>query len=142
VLANLGSDPHLCGHRTIVVADDNPVMRCLIKATLADDRLEILEAADGTATLAFVADHHPMLVILDGRMPAPDGFAVCNAIKSDPNLEDIVVVMVTANPGDESLALHAGANAHLTKPYSPLGLLQIIDELLPAALIQRLPSGR
>ncbi len=116
--------------QTVLVADDDPFMRALIVATLAPENYEVHEAGTGAEALALVEEHHPSLTILDARMPAPDGFVVCETIKSNPELSDILVIMVTANPADETGAREAGADRYISKPFSPLKLLQTIEQLL------------
>ena len=65
-------------------------------------------------------------------MPRPDGLTICKAIKSDPNLRDITVVMLTAKgqEHDRAAGLTAGADEYLTKPFSPLELLSLVDRVL------------
>jgi CheY-like chemotaxis protein len=120
--------------RTILVADDEELMRTLIAATLSSGEFVVLEAETGDVALDLVRSEHPDLVLLDQRMPGLDGVAVCQAIKADPALANVRVVMVTAHPEDEARARTAGADGFLTKPYSPLQLLETIDALLPGDL--------
>jgi CheY-like chemotaxis protein len=116
--------------RTVLVADDDPFIRALIMATLAPETYEVIEAWTGAYALELVYEHHPRLVILDRDMPGPDGLSVCAQIKGDPDLRDVLVVMVTGNPGDEEAALAAGADRYLSKPFSPLDLIKTIDLLI------------
>jgi CheY-like chemotaxis protein len=119
--------------RTVLIADDDPFMRALIAATLSPENYELLEAGTGSYALEIVKEHHPSLVILDQRMPGTDGLTVCERIKRDPALQDIRVLMVTGYPLDEAQAQGAGADHCLSKPFSPLELLQTIDALLLGA---------
>jgi CheY-like chemotaxis protein len=118
------------GVHTVIVADDDPFMRALIMATLSPESYDVLEAGTGSYALEMVREYHPTLVILDQRMPDPDGFTVCKEIKGDPELQDILVIMVTANPDDEPQARAAGADRYLSKPFRPLALLSTIDQLV------------
>jgi CheY-like chemotaxis protein len=114
----------------VLVVDDEPIMRALIAATLSAENYDIIEAGGGAEALTLTASHHPTLLILDARIPAPDGFTVCEEIKHDPALAATLVIMVTANASDEPRAVQAGADGYLSKPFSPLGLLNTIDGLL------------
>jgi two-component system cell cycle response regulator len=118
------------GLRAVLIADDEALMRALVAATLSPETYELLEAATGTEALESARTHHPNLAILDRRMPEQDGIAVCAAIKADPELRDIQVIMVTGSPTDEAEARAAGADAYLSKPFSPVELLATIYGLL------------
>ena len=103
-LANLGSTGRLLRRRIeqqapglhiVLIADDEPFMRALLTATLSPESYVVLEAATGSETLRLVRTEHPDLVILDVRMPAPDGIAVCRQLKADPTTRDVKVILVT-----------------------------------------------
>jgi two-component system chemotaxis response regulator CheY len=116
-------------NRTVLIADDDPSLRLLVTTTLAGDEYTIIEAENGVEALLMTKAQHPMLVLLDVNMPALDGLEVCRRIKSDPELEDIKVIMLTgaAQPSDEEAGRAAGADTYLTKPFRPLELLKLID---------------
>jgi CheY-like chemotaxis protein len=117
--------PHL-----ILVADDDPLLRALLSLTLSSENYDVREASTGAEAIAVARSEQPALVVLDRHMPDPDGITVCKTIKDDPVLQQIWVIMVTADPGDEQPALAAGADEYLNKPFSPSELLQRIDYLL------------
>jgi len=119
------------GLRFVLIVDDESLMRALISATLSPESYKVIEAADGTTALHMIREHRPTLVILDQRIPAPDGFTVCKAVKQDPELRATLVIMLTGFPSDEPLATAAGADVYLSKPFSPRRLLEIVDALLP-----------
>ena len=119
--------------KKILLADDEPAVRRLVMATLADEsRYQILEAGDGAQALALARAERPALVLLDVNMPEMDGFEVCRALKSDAATRTIVVVMLTAmaQPADRERGLAAGADGFFTKPFSPLALLEKVEEVL------------
>jgi CheY-like chemotaxis protein len=116
--------------RLVLVADDEPFTRALLSATLSPENYEVIEASTGAEALDLIRAHHPTLVVLDARMPEPNGFVICKHIKSDPALQDIRVIMVTGDPDDETQAQAAGADRYLSKPFSPLELLKTIEVLL------------
>ena len=119
--------------KKILLADDEAAVRRLVTATLADEtRYQILEAGDGVEALSMARAEHPALLLLDVNMPEMDGFEVCKALKSDPATRSIVVVMLTAmaQPADRERGLSAGADGFFTKPFSPLALLEKVEEVL------------
>ncbi len=119
--------------KKILLADDEPAVRRLVTATLADEsRYLILEAGDGAEALALARSERPALLLLDANMPQPDGFEVCRALKADPDTQDIVVVMLTAlaQTADRERGMAAGADGFFTKPFSPLALLEKVEEVL------------
>jgi CheY-like chemotaxis protein len=114
--------------RQILVADDDPAVRELLAATLDADSFAIVEARDVVEAVAMLADA-PVLVILDWRFPGGGGEVVLAAAKErDP---DLPVVVLT---GDRTLETRAcvetgGADAFITKPFSPLELLATVERL-------------
>ncbi len=113
-----------------LVIDRNWAIRRLICELLFSERYRVLECDSAACAIELMREHHPAVVILDGRIADPDGFAMCELIRRDPELRDIRVVMVTSEPRDCSRALAAGADRYLSKPFNPVRLLQTIDELL------------
>jgi two-component system, OmpR family, phosphate regulon response regulator PhoB len=118
------------GLQSVLVADDESLMRALICATLSPESYELYEAATGAEAVRLLEKHRPTLVILDQRMPPPDGLEICCSIRVNPALKGMLIIMVTAYPEDEAPALAAGADAYLNKPFSPVELLATIDGLL------------
>ena len=118
--------------RTVLIADDDASMRLLVSTTLADDSLELLEAQDGLQALALARKKRPHLILLDVAMPGLTGLEVCRALRADPPTARVPVVMLTAQgqESDRERGLAAGATAYLTKPFSPLQLLQLVEDLL------------
>ncbi len=115
--------------KKILVVDDNPDIRRLLRLSL-EDPYEILEAEDGPSALALVRQHLPGLVILDIMMPgAIDGLQVLERIKQTPELQHILVIMLTARgqSRDFQFGMQKGADAYFVKPFSPLVLLQWIS---------------
>jgi two-component system chemotaxis response regulator CheY len=116
----------------VLIVDDDEFIRKLIATTLEDvARLELHEAADGLAALDMARRERPALVFLDVDMPGLDGISVCKRLREDESTREATIVMLTAAHGDgvESLAEEAGADLFLTKPFSPLDLLRLVDRL-------------
>ena len=120
---------------TILVADDEEPIVELIRITLEDPGLRIVEAYDGAAALALALATGPDLALLDVRMPKLDGLEVCRQLRAMPECAHTRVVLLTAagQAEDRALGLAAGAHEDLTKPCSPLGLIALVKSLLPEA---------
>jgi PAS domain S-box-containing protein len=104
--------------KRVLVADDNPAGRELVRESLMDHVSSIIEAADGREALDKIRETRPDLVLLDIQMPEMDGYAVLREIRSDPALQSLRVVALTAfaMQGDRERALDAGFDDYLTKP--------------------------
>ncbi|MBV9413406.1 MAG: response regulator [Solirubrobacterales bacterium] len=116
----------------VLIVDDDQFIRKLIATTLEDvSEFELREAADGVEALEVAAHERPSLVFLDVDMPRLDGIEVCRRLRDDDPAGDLTIVMLTAAHGDsvESDAEQAGADLFLTKPFSPLELLRLVDQL-------------
>lgn len=118
-------------HRILIV-DDEPHIVELVRVCLEDPGFEILEARDGETGLAMARQILPDVVLLDVMMPRMDGYAVCRALKEDPRTSAIPVVMLTAKglEADRQRGLEAGADAYLSKPFSPTKLNAQVREHL------------
>ena len=122
----------------ILIAEDDPTVRALIQMTLDSGASEILEVEDGKAALEVAHRDLPELIFLDWSMPGSDGLAVCRALREHPRTADIKIVMLTARSDaeDRAAGLDAGADDYITKPFSPVQLLdKVIEVLGPDALI-------
>jgi two-component system, cell cycle response regulator DivK len=118
----------------VLVADDNPVMRELVREILESPDRQIEEAADGGEALKSIEKTRPDLVLLDIQMPVLDGFAVLKQLRGDPRFAGLPVVAITAYAmqGDRSSALAAGFDDYLTKPIRASVLRKRVSELLQA----------
>ena len=116
---------------TVLIVDDDPLIRRLVATTLEDVAgFELREAADGEEALA-AGREGAALVFLDIDMPGMNGIEACRALRALPSTADATIVMLTAAGGDdaEREAADAGADLFLTKPFSPLALLSLVDSL-------------
>lgn len=105
--------------RYIFIADDDRLMCELIARALGDDGHEAKFAVDGARALAALKGRRPDLLILDANMPVVDGFAVLQALKADPALRTLPVLMLTGRRSEEDVRrAHAlGAGAYIVKPF-------------------------
>lgn len=117
--------------RKLLIADDEPGVRSLVRMTLESDAYQILEASDGDEALMLALEHRPELILLDVSMPGLSGLQVCRMLKENPSTSSISVVMLTAMDQDidKAWGKAAGADEYFTKPFSPLALLRKVDEI-------------
>lgn len=122
---------------TILVVDDEPPILELVRFTLEDERIRVLEANDGVKALEAARAARPDLILLDVQMPRLDGLEVCRRLRADASLAGTRIVMLTAagQDADRARGLAAGADEYLTKPFSPLALFTLVRSLLPEATL-------
>ncbi len=120
------------GRHTILVADDEAVLRALIRATLSSAGYDVLEAADGDEALELARSARPDLIVLDVMMPRRSGLDVLREVRADPELAATPVVMLTTRTraADRNAGAEADADRFLTKPFSPRELSETVAELL------------
>ena len=112
---------------TVLVIDDESAVRETVTRTLTADGIRVVGAADGEAGLRAARDIHPDLIILDVMMPKMDGWAVLTALKADPEVADIPVVMLTMI-NDADLGYVLGASEYLNKPIDRERLINVIGK--------------
>jgi DNA-binding response OmpR family regulator len=118
--------------KTILLADDHPDIRRLIRITLGKG-FNILEAEDGVSALEMVRRQKPDIVVLDVMMPGElDGLQVLDAIRADAELCRTRVILVTARgqAANQEEGLRRGADGYFVKPFSPLQLVAAINAAL------------
>jgi DNA-binding response OmpR family regulator len=103
---------------TVLVVDDEPIVRDVVVRYLKRDGFDTLEAADGDSARKLIEDAEPELVVLDVMLPGTDGLALCRWIRSRG---DLPVIMLTARgeEADRIIGLELGADDYVTKPFSP-----------------------
>lgn len=118
--------------KTVLLVDSEQSLRLLLRATLGTEHFDIVEAADGEEALMLARAVRPDLVILDIELPGTDGFRVCQMIRSDPELSDRPIVMLTAwtQPAARERGVQLGVARYITKPFSPFRLVETVHELL------------
>jgi CheY-like chemotaxis protein len=116
-----------------MIIDDEIHMRRLINRMLSGAGFHVIEAASGREALDLLTNgvNKPDLITSDISMPDMDGFEILEAIKANPNLADIPIVMLTAmgQLSDANRAKEMGAIEFITKPFSALSLIGIIRKL-------------
>jgi PAS domain S-box-containing protein len=119
------------GAPTVLVIDDEPSVHELMSRALAAEGIRVATALDGEAGLRVAREIHPCLIFLDVLMPKMDGWAVLTALKADPHLADIPVVMLTIT-SDKDMGFLLGASEFLTKPIDRDRLGSLIKRYRPA----------
>ena len=116
----------------VLIADDEPHILLSLEFLLQRAGYETLTASDGLQTLKQVRELRPDIVLLDIMMPNHDGYEVCRAIKTDPELGGTPIVLLSAKGQDVEVlkGLDLGAAAYVTKPFGNAGLLEVIRAVL------------
>lgn len=118
--------------RAVLIVDDDPFIRRLIVTTLEGvSTFRLHQASDGEQAVQAARRESPRLVFLDIDMPRLDGIEACRQMRAEPAMAGARIVMLTASADDSarSRAAAAGADRFLTKPFSPLDLLRLVDDL-------------
>ncbi|MDO7906740.1 response regulator [Paenibacillus sp. JX-17] len=119
----------------ILIAEDEAALRFLLTETLEDEGYEVAEAEDGRAALELLAGETYDLIILDYMMPEHTGIEVCERLRSGdgPNSgKPVILLTAKAQEQDRKRAEQVGVSRYIAKPFSPLQLLDEIEELLSA----------
>ncbi len=116
----------------ILIADDDPDLRDILRSILEPAGFAVVEAADGAVALEAVRSQRPDLVILDFTMPGLTGPQVCEQLKEDTFLQHIPVIMLTGKSEvqDKVFGISAGADDYLVKPFEPQELLARVQMVL------------
>ena len=119
--------------KRILVVEDQPDNRQIIRDVLAPTDYEITEAENGVEALAAIAKQRPDLILMDIQLPIMDGYEATRRIKADPALRSIPIIAVTslALDGEEQTARAAGCDDYVPEPYSPRQLLAKIQQCIP-----------
>jgi len=116
----------------ILIVDDDPDIRDVLKLTLSEEKYEILEACDGEEALKIIHNNQPDLILLDYQIPKIDGREVCRRIKKDLLLRHLPIIMVTGKGdiNDKVVGMDAGADDYVVKPFEPKELMARIRMIL------------
>ena len=119
----------------ILITDDQPDMRVLLRHILEDEGHETHQASDGEEALSLLASLHPDLLILDLMMPRVDGFMVLETMAAAGFIEQVKVLIMTAKSSESDFAkgYELGADLYLTKPFDPDELVAAVERMLSAS---------
>ena len=118
--------------RRILVVDDQEDNRRILRDLLTASGFEVIEAKTGEESVALAEAETPSLILMDIQLPGIDGYEATRQIKAKPALSATPLIVVTsyALSGDEAKAFAAGADAYVSKPFSPRALLAKVREFL------------
>lgn len=127
--------------KTILIAEDNPTNRELLRELLEIRGYMVAEACNGQEALAMVAQAPPDILLLDIGMPLLDGFAVVRKLRENPRFASLPVVAVTAYAmqGDREKIMHSGFDGYLSKPVNSASLVEELGRLLAHPNTQSVP---
>ena len=116
----------------VVIAEDEPDIRDLIRFTLQFAGYEVFAAGNGEEGYELAKREKPDLVMMDVRMPKMTGYEACRKIKADPDLKHIPVIFLSAKGQDAEIqsGLDAGAEEYLLKPFAPDQLTERVRAVL------------
>lgn len=117
---------------TVLVVDDEPYILRSLAFVLERQGYSVITAVDGYDALEKIRALHPRLVFLDIMLPLKNGYEVCAAVKEDPDLTDIHVVMLSAKGQqiDRERGMLGGADEYMTKPFSPREIVDYVSHIL------------
>lgn len=118
--------------QSVLVVDDEPTARSMLRLILVRAGFEVLEAKDGYEALEQVGRYIPDVMLLDIMMPGMDGFTVCQTLREQERTADLPIIMLSARADPESVntGLRVGATKYLTKPVTPDELTRHVREVL------------
>lgn len=128
---------------TILIVDDEPTVRALVRDVLELDGYDIVEAPDGVAALAAVQEHQPNLMVLDVMMPGMSGLDVLRELRRERSGTELPIILLTAASDDDTTwaGWTAGASVFLPKPFDPSHLLDWVERLISGETGGDMPMG-
>ena len=117
---------------SIVVADDSMTILAMVSSRLTRAGYDVITASRGDEALRLVQENRPRLVLLDVEMPGLDGVEVARRIRADEALAGTFIVLLTSlsEASEVATGMAAGADAYLTKPFSPQDLQTQVEQLI------------
>jgi signal transduction histidine kinase len=128
--------------KTVLIVEDEPLLAQAISATVALEGMETIIVHNGKEALSLARQLRPDLVLLDVMLPGITGIEVCARLHTAPETCDIPVILVTAKAREEDRAvgMAAGATAYVTKPFSPVQLIDLVRETLASGAVDTQPQ--
>lgn len=118
--------------KRVLIADDEPNIMVSLEFLMQRSGYEIRTAGNGDEALKAAQEFRPHLMLLDVMMPVRNGYEVCQAVRENPGLKGMKIVMLTAKGRELEVAkgLAIGADAYVTKPFATKELLETVKRLL------------
>ena len=126
------------------LADDSPTIQRLVNQTFADTRFDVVTVNNGDAAIRKFDEIEPDLVLADIYMPGKNGYEVCAHVRNHATLSGTPVILLVGafDAFDESVAARAGAVAHITKPFEPRALVELVSSTAPQVAKARKPASQ
>jgi two-component system chemotaxis response regulator CheY len=120
----------------LLIVDDSPTIRRMVKVALGPLSMDVIEAASGLEAIEQLAVAPVSLVVLDLNMPDMHGLEVLGFVRANQKFHNIPIIVLTTRDDEASrqAAKHAGATRYMTKPFKPQGLLAEARDVLNAAV--------
>ncbi|WP_257264761.1 response regulator, partial [Endozoicomonas sp. ONNA2] len=121
----------------VLVVDDSVTVRKVTSRLLTRQGYEVISARDGVEAMTRLCEQRPDIMLLDIEMPRMDGFEVASAVRNDPGLQDLPIIMITSRTGEKhrNRAFSLGVNEYIGKPFQEGPLLESIEQLLEVAKV-------
>ena len=118
--------------KKILLVDDEPNVVKSLAFVLRKEGYDVSSASNGEDAMTMIQESKPSLMFLDVMMPRKNGYEVCQEVKNNSALSDIHIIMLTAKgqEADKEKGLNAGADEFMTKPFSPMVVVDRVKELL------------
>ncbi|MBW1871675.1 MAG: response regulator [Deltaproteobacteria bacterium] len=128
--------------KTLLLADDSITIQRVVGITFANEDYEITTVDNGEDAVTKAKEITPDIILADVIMPKKNGYEVCEAVKNDPDLQHVPVLLLagTFEAFDENRAREVGADGHITKPFESQALIDKVNELVGAAPSPGMPS--
>ncbi|USE36748.1 Hpt domain-containing protein [Endozoicomonas sp. SCSIO W0465] len=116
----------------VLVVDDSVTVRKVTSRLLTRQGYEVISARDGVEAMTYLSERKPDIMLLDIEMPRMDGFEVASAVRNDPELQDLPIIMITSRTGEKhrNRAFSLGVNEYIGKPFQEGPLLAAIEKLI------------
>jgi len=129
---------------TILLADDSPTIQRLVNQTFADTRFDVVTVNNGDAAIRKFDEIEPDVVLADIYMPGKNGYEVCAHVRGHASLASTPVILLVGafDAFDEATAGQAGATSHITKPFEPRALVELVASTIPEGTKARKTATR
>lgn len=118
--------------KKILVVDDEPFIVMIVEDKLKNAGYEVLTQRTGKGIVELVKSSKPDLLIMDWMLPGENGLDICRKLKKNPETSSIPIFMLTARgqEADEKLCLECGIEQYITKPFSPMSLVRLVENTI------------
>lgn len=120
--------------RRVLLIEDTPDVRTLLRFLLQGAGIQVMAVGDGRSALELIECWPaPDVILLDRMLPFVDGDELLRRIRNEPTWSHVPIVVVSAKARDEDIAqaMAAGANEYITKPFSPMHVMKVLERYLP-----------